>query len=309
MRADPASDILKLARARTVLTGGFTAGGAWAIRFPAPQRIKFCVIVRGDCWISIDGRKQPLHAETNDVLMMAAPLGFVMGSAPSVKPVGMDALTPNPATQIFQLGQGNDFMQLGGHLELDVGSGALLSSVMPPWIHIQASSSEATPLRWLIEQLAREQLSSLPGSRLALEQLGQLIFVHILRAHLVAMGTSTVGWPQLLADPGLSEALRLMHGEPSRDWQLQQLSRAASMSRTTFAQKFRAAAGVAPLTYLTQWRMQLARQALSESDASLTEIADSLGYASESGFSHAFKRVTGQSPKRYRAEKRTIEPK
>jgi AraC-like DNA-binding protein len=76
------------------------------------------------------------------------------------------------------------------------------------------------------------------------------------------------------------------------------------MSRTTFAVHFRAVAGIAPLTYLTEWRMRLAQRTLREDDTTVAAIAGSLGYASESAFSNAFKRVTGSSPKAYRNAQR-----
>ncbi len=69
------------------------------------------------------------------------------------------------------------------------------------------------------------------------------------------------------------------------------------MSRTTFAFQFRTVAGVAPLTYLTEWRMHLAERAFREEAAPIATIARSLGYTSESAFSNAFKRVTGKSPR------------
>jgi AraC-like DNA-binding protein len=50
---------------------------------------------------------------------------------------------------------------------------------------------------------------------------------------------------------------------------------------------------VPPLTYLAEWRMRLARRALLEGDQAVSTIAYSLGYASESAFSHAFKRTSG----------------
>jgi hypothetical protein len=43
----PFSDILKLTNAETVVSGGFAAGGNWAIRFPAMEKIKFSAIVKG----------------------------------------------------------------------------------------------------------------------------------------------------------------------------------------------------------------------------------------------------------------------
>ncbi len=102
------------------------------------------------------------------------------------------------------------------------------------------------------------------------------------------------------SDPRLAPALRLMHGDPGRDWHLEDLARAAAMSRTSFAFHFKRTAGVAPLTYLTEWRMHLAERALREEDTPVAVLARSLGYASESAFSNAFKRATGSAPKRYR---------
>ena len=53
--ADPLSDILKLADAQPVLSGGFTAGGSWGIRFPEPDKIKFFALVNGSKPDPIDG--------------------------------------------------------------------------------------------------------------------------------------------------------------------------------------------------------------------------------------------------------------
>jgi AraC-like DNA-binding protein len=68
--------------------------------------------------------------------------------------------------------------------------------------------------------------------------------------------------------------------------------------------RFHRAVGCAPLDYLNQWRMTIARTALLHSDAPLVEIAARTGYLSDTAFSAAFKRWTGQSPARYRAAHR-----
>ena len=72
------------------------------------------------------------------------------------------------------------------------------------------------------------------------------------------------------------------------------------MSRTTFAVRFKAAAGVAPPTYLTRWRTRLAERALQDGGTKISAIASMLGYDSKSAFSNAFRRVTGKAPKHYR---------
>ncbi|MDA0141124.1 helix-turn-helix transcriptional regulator [Solirubrobacter sp. CPCC 204708] len=90
---------------------------------------------------------------------------------------------------------------------------------------------------------------------------------------------------------------------------MQDLARAAAMSRTSSPERFRAAAGVPPLTYLNQWRMVLAQRALRDGDVRLGPLAAELGYGSESAFSTAFKRIAGESPLRYRQRVRAASPR
>lgn len=298
MSGDPFSDILRFTSAQTMVTGGFTAGGPWALRFPAPEKVKFFAVVKGNCWIRLEGEDEPVHAQTGDVLLLAARRSFILASDLSVPP--LDAMAVFSGCKIAQLGDGRDFAHIGGHVLLDQASGRLLADVLPPWIHIHAASPQATILRWILDQLVREQADGQPGASLASAQLAQLLFIQVLRAHLQTPSLMPTGWLRALADPRLAPALRLMHGDPGRNWHLDELAKAAAMSRTSFAFHFRRTAGVAPLTYLTEWRMHLAGRALREEDTPVAVLARSLGYTSESAFSNAFKRVTGSAPKRYR---------
>ncbi len=50
--------------------------------------------------------------------------------------------------------------------------------------------------------------------------------------------------------------------------------------------------------------MRLAERALREENIPVSVLARSLGYGSESAFSNAFKRVTGNAPTRYRTAAR-----
>ena len=115
------------------------------------------------------------------------------------------------------------------------------------------------------------------------------------------------GWLRVLTDERLRPAIGLMHADPGKPWSLDDLARAAAMSRTSFAERFRTVAGVPPLTYLGRWRMLLAQRALRDGDTRVGALAAELGYTSESAFSTAFKREVGLSPLRYRQGLRTAE--
>jgi AraC-like DNA-binding protein len=300
MSADPFSDILKFTNAESLVTGSFAAGGAWAIRFPAPDKIKFFAVVKGTCWVRIEGEADPIHFGTGDVGLLTAKRSFVLASGPDVVPIEAMSVFSAAGGTTAVLGDGNDFAHIGGHVLLDPTSGQLLADALPPWIHVPATSPQASTVRWLLDQLAEERLADLPGAQLVSAQLSQLLFIQILRAHLKAVGPMSAGWLRALGDPRIAPALRLMHGDPSRSWHLDELAKACAMSRTTFAFHFRTSAGVPPLTYLAEWRMRLAARTLRETNTPVATVAESLGYTSESAFSNAFKRMTGRSPKAYR---------
>lgn len=308
MQGDPFSEILKLTDAQAVLAGGFTAGRPWALRFPARDKIKLSAVLRGSCWFWLDGEPEPARLEAGDVGLLVAERGYVMASDPGIEPIEATSLFSEAGRSTVVLGDGADFSFIGGHVLLNPANGRLLADVLPPWLQIKAGLPEAATFQWLLNQLVAESAADAPGAQLVASHLAQLLFTQILRAHLKASGPLPAGWLRTLADPKAAPALRLMHGDPGRDWRLEELARACAMSRTTFAAHFKAVSGSAPLTYLTDWRMRLAERALREETTAVSTIGQSLGYSSESAFSNAFKRVTGASPRAYRSGARTAQP-
>ena len=273
MAADAFSDILKIANAQSVVSGGFTAGGPWAIRFPPPGKIKFFGVVKGNCWLCIDGEDAPVHLEVGDVGLLSAQRSFVFAGDLSVVPVDAKSVFTTNVGMIAKLGDGADCFLIGGHVELDSASGWLLTDVLPSLIHVRAASRQATILQWLLNQLVREQATELPGASVASAQLAHLMFIQILRVHLETSGPLPAGWLRAVTDKRLAPALRLMHSDPGRSWRLEELAKAAAMSRTTFALHFKTAAGLGPLTYLTKWRMRLAERALREKNTPVSVVA------------------------------------
>lgn len=304
MTIDPFSDVLKLTNAEAVVTGGFTAGGAWAIRFPGSDKIKFFAVVKGSCWVALDGEPEPMLFETGDVGLLAKKRGFVLASDPNIAPLDAMEIFSGSGRRMATLGDGRDFAHIGGHVLPDPTRGGLLADILPSWIHTRASSPQAATFRWLLDRLIEERDIGQPGALLASEQLTQLLFIEILRSHLNTSNRMPAGWLRALADPRIAPALRLLHGDPARAWHLDELAKACAMSRTSFAVHFRTAAGVTPLAYLAEWRMRLAERALRDEKTPVSVVARSLGYASESAFSNAFKRLVGGSPTAYRASLR-----
>jgi len=113
------------------------------------------------------------------------------------------------------------------------------------------------------------------------------------------------GWMAALSSDGIGTALRALHADIGHRWTLQELAEVSHMSRSAFAATFKARVGSAPLEYLIQWRMSVARDALRRQSMTITELAAAIGYESESAFSTAFRRVVGISPAAFRKQQMT----
>lgn len=82
------------------------------------------------------------------------------------------------------------------------------------------------------------------------------------------------------------------------DVPIDDLAAKAHMSSSTFRQHFRAVAGMSPLQYLKQLRLQEARQLLLNEDLDASSAAIRVGYESASQFSREYSRLFGQPPQR-----------
>ncbi|MCE1253459.1 MAG: AraC family transcriptional regulator [Anaerolineae bacterium] len=296
---DPFSDVLKLVNAETVVSGGFKAGGKWAVRFPKMEKIKFSAVLQGSYWLLTNEQPYPILVEAGDVILLSTQSPFILANDLETTAVEAEKIF-HPELKITQIGAGEACFQIGGFVRFDQINGNFVADLIPPLIHVKSNEPQAAILHWIVNQLVFEQDADLPGNSLVSAQLAQLLFIHLLRAYLATAGDLSAGLLKTLNNPLLGPALRLLHSDPARDWHLEELAKAASMSRTTFAFHFKQAAGKTAFAYLTEWRMRLAERALRTGTQSISEVAHSLGYSSESAFSNAFKRVVGQSPRRYR---------
>ncbi|MGH8961590.1 MAG: AraC family transcriptional regulator [Jatrophihabitantaceae bacterium] len=306
MAGDRLSEVFDLVEVRSVLTGGIAARGGWRSRGPLSDPVKFFAMVGGRARLSTDGIGEPVALEPGDVAILIGRswVAFEAGEEPrhDVQPES-DLSSERFATA----DRAADDVLLGGSINLNQAGRALLLEALPPVAHIRASGVDSDRLRAALLRLFDETTGDRIGSAFAIQQYSQLLLLEVLRAYVDQVDLPP-GPLRLLTDTRLRPALGLMHTEPGRAWGLQELARAAAMSRTSFAERFREVAGVPPVTYLNQWRMLLAQRALRDGDVRVGELASELGYGSESAFSAAFKRVVGESPLRYRLRVRKAAP-
>ena len=83
---------------------------------------------------------------------------------------------------------------------------------------------------------------------------------------------------------------------------VEDLARAAGLSRAHFSREFRAAFGESPHSYLLTRRMERAAALLRNTDRSVADVCLSVGLQSIGSFTTSFKRVFGAPPTVYRAK-------
>lgn len=81
---------------------------------------------------------------------------------------------------------------------------------------------------------------------------------------------------------------------------LEQMEETFGCSKSTIINKFIHTCQYTPMKYLANLRMMEAERQLIDTNASMTYIAESVGYDNPSNFSRAFKQFTGLSPSAYR---------
>lgn len=167
------------------------------------------------------------------------------------------------------------------------GSRYILDALPPVFVIRHDSSSEW--LKSLLEMILAESMRVGPASKVLLDKLSELLFTYALRQHLTDH-PGEAGMLAIYAHPRLAQAINAVHRHPEQDWTLESMAKEAALSRTSFAETFKAVSGWTPGQYLTWWRMQLAWSLLRDGESS-AEVANKVGYRSESAFSRVFQKL------------------
>ncbi|MFI1393186.1 AraC family transcriptional regulator [Streptomyces griseoaurantiacus] len=302
--SDPVADRIGLLRPRTEAHPGLHAAAPWAVQFDAFEFVKIGCAVRGACWLVVEG-SQPLYLQEGDFYLLKSPGPHVLASSPTTTPRPGRELLEKASRGVARIGAEADETNYVcmASLWFDEANAPLLLEILPPLVHLPATNPLLRQVAYITELLGMEVEGRAVGRSLVLDHLAQIMFVQVLRAH-VAQTDQPVGWLGALNHEGIGAALRAMHADVAHRWTLRELAAISHLSRSAFAAKFKKEVGAAPLEYLIQWRMSLARDALRRDTRSISELAFATGYESESAFSTAFRRVVGVSPRQFRDDAR-----
>jgi AraC-like DNA-binding protein len=303
--SDVLTDVLQTVRVGAACYGRLEATAPWGLRSAPAEDAKFHVVLRGECWLTVEGLGAPVRLSTGDLVALPHGHAHSLSDALDTDPHSLDSLVACKTC-----GEGGPLRIGGGGAETTLVSGRFhfedrknnpLLSVLPPVITLAGKSCQT--IHWLeptLKFIACEAASGRPGAQTVISRLADVLFIQIVRGHLANLPANTPGWLGALTDAQIGSALGLIHQNPERDWTVQSLATQVAMSRSAFAARFTRLVGEPPLQYITRWRMQKAAGLLREGSATLGEIAQRVGYDSEAAFSKAFKRALGSAPGAYR---------
>lgn len=323
MKTDILSDVLQTVRLSGAIFFDVQTSTPWVAVAPpsseiaekvmpgAQHVIEYHVVISGSGWSGLNDDPQSL-VEFGPGSILVFPQGdsHMMSSDPRLRAdpdFGIFDEQEASANLPFLLTTGGGGPEgarlICGFLGCDIKPFNPLVKTLPRMIHVcDALAAEGGWLGQLIEATLRESSEGRLGGGGILTKLSELIFIEVVRRHAEAQKPAAASWLTGLRDPQVGKALALIHGQPARPWTLHELAREAATSRTILAERFSEHVGMPPMTYLFNWRMQLASRLLSTTAQPIARIAASVGYDSESAFSRAFKRATGSAPTDWRKQ-------
>jgi AraC-like DNA-binding protein len=298
---DPVSDIFTAMRIESMVYRRLELTAPWALRIDSGEHACFGTIVRGHCWLTIEGEPKPIPLTGGDCFCFF-PRGrtHTLRDHPRTRAHDIqEVIRGCPGDAVHFGGGGVPTTIIGGKFKFDTTNSKPLTDLLPPLVHVRADSAQTTPLQQTLHLLASEAAQPAVGSQLVLKRLADILLIQVIRAHVASGAGQKTGWLRALSDRQLGAVLLSMHDKIEQPWTVGGLASAAGMSRSAFALRFKEIVGETPVEYLTRWRIYKAATLLRDGNKKSIEVANSIGY-SDAAFNKTFKRIMGVTPGEYR---------
>jgi AraC-like DNA-binding protein len=271
----------------------------------ATHCIEFHHVSAGRAFVRVGTEVTPLEA--GDVVMIPHGDPHEMGCGQGGRPVDGKAALPELLSGQLHLaefgGGGEETGLVCGYLACDADLLKPILSGLPRVLRVNLRADKSG--EWFENTLSHavtQAADAQPGSAVFLAHLAEALFADVLRRYLSSLPDGRTGWLAAAGNPAVGRALAVLHRHPARDWSLEELARQVGVSRSALTERFTKYLGVAPMTYLTEWRLDLGAESLRTTSRSVQAVALDVGYESEAAFNRAFKRRFAKPPARYRRD-------
>ncbi len=297
---DVLADVLRALRLRGTAYFRADFRAPWGMAIARDDVANFHIVVDGRCAASWDDDAHRCDLGPGDLLVFPHGLPHALRDHAETPAVPAPALlggrrtTETGRTEFG--GRGEVAEIICGHFELDHAGAHPLLAALPKVLVLR--SGEGTDPEWVAtatKLAVLESGSARPGSSAIVDRLAEALMIQLIRAHAERTEMDS-GFLAALGCRMLGPALAAIHEDPGAAWTVDGLARRIGASRSSFAARFKAVLGTSPMQYITDWRMQGARELLRTKDLSIAQVAERVGYVSEFAFAKAYKRVFGEGP-------------
>ena len=278
---------------------------------PASRLIPYHYVVEGEFRLRVEGQDAgDLVFRAGEVVLLPHNDLHLMGSDLSLRPVAArEIILPSKDGGLLSIchgGGGGRTRLVCGYLGCGSAEGNPVLATLPTVLKLSIEEGGAVEwIRTTFHYAAQEISAGRPGSETVLAKLSELLFVEAVRRYAETLPDGQTGWLAGLREPYIARALALLHRDIGRRWTVDELGREVGLSRSALADRFIRFIGVPPMHYLADWRMQVATERLRNTNGSLAQVAQIVGYESEAAFSRAFKKTFGVAPATWRRERMT----
>lgn len=271
--------------------------GRWRASTAGRELGSFHLVLDGHCYLHLDGAAPVALGPRDGVFLLRDLPHFLSPYIDPLQAAGAQAMRPlhtasdSPATALAC-----------GFFQFQGAASKLIVDSFPPYLLIRGGAPAFAAAAALFELIQQEAGGDPEQPSPLMARLVELLFFYLIRH--VAQGEQVAGGLlSLLHRAEFAPLLERMLDAPAADWSIENMAKAACMSRASFCKHFASASGHSPAQFLLLLRMKIAARRLHDG-ASVERVAELVGYRSHAAFTRAFKRATGEQPGAYRRDQR-----
>ncbi|PIK13503.1 AraC family transcriptional regulator [Halobacteriovorax sp. JY17] len=306
---DILSDILNHLDMKTSLYFRTDLTAPWGVNVPAYKNVaRFHIVLSGSFWFSTEGQES-FKVSPGDIILVPHGKEHTLRDNPKSDVHSLNDVIEGAEYKAGELlkygeGTGSCTQLICGHFEFEEDNVHPFLTSFPSVIHIKKDGKHN--FSWLgtaLDFIDYESINREPGADSIINKLSEVTFIQALRSFMRENAVNTL-FLSALNDKYIRKSIEEIHTNPGKKWKLEDLAKAAGLSRTVYAERFHKLTGTTPMNYVTQWRMEKAKKYLKDETLSVDQIAQEIGYAASESFQKSFKKIFGVTPSAYRKQYR-----
>ena len=297
---DVLADVLDTLRFRGSIFFHSKLASPWGMSLSKLKNPRFHIAINGDCYIGVgSGGDQVINMKHMEIVML--PHGE------------MHWIADQPGRRLTPSEQAGDACELGmplfqngtitnkiicGLIDYEKNTLHPIIDSLPSALHF-SDIKQNDPVWMTVMLIDAEMEKDQSNQTSIIDRLTEVLFMQLLNRH-ISENREIKGFFAALHDKRIHRALNLIHQKPEYPWTLDLIVEQVNMSRATLIRQFKNTVGVTPMTYLLNWRMTKAYHLVKQSNSTLEQIADEVGFSTARTLTKAFHRHYDLTPSELR---------